>query len=53
MSSSRDDIRPTAGYQLDRLAADAGELAPYYDKAELRMGVTASHGIPRSRDERL
>jgi len=22
------------------------ELAPYYDKAELRMGVTGTHGIP-------
>src|SRR5271170_5300884 len=26
---------------------DLNELAPYYDRAELRMGVTGTHGIPR------
>jgi len=25
-----------------------GELAPYYDKAELKMGVSGTHGIPLS-----
>jgi len=27
-----------------------GELKPYYDKAEARMGVTGTHGIPFHRD---
>jgi choline dehydrogenase-like flavoprotein len=26
---------------------DLNEMAPYYDRAELRMGVTGTHGIPR------
>jgi choline dehydrogenase-like flavoprotein len=38
---------PIAGANLADWPLDLNELAPYYDRAELRMGVTGTHGIPR------
>jgi len=48
------EFRPRTTYGLldDTTLIDwpltLGELAPYYDKAELKMGVTGTHGIPPS-----
>jgi len=36
-----------AGANLLDWPVDLKEMAPYYDRAELRMGVTGTHGIPR------
>ncbi len=36
-----------AGAQLLDWPITLAELAPYYDKAELKMGVGGTHGIPR------
>jgi choline dehydrogenase-like flavoprotein len=36
-----------AGANLLDWPIDLKELAPYYDRAEMRMGVTGTHGIPR------
>src|ERR1700691_523067 len=36
-----------AGASLLDWPIDLNELAPYYDRAEMRMGVTGTHGIPR------
>jgi choline dehydrogenase-like flavoprotein len=36
-----------AGANLMDWPIDLKEMAPYYDRAEMKMGVTGTHGIPR------
>lgn len=38
---------PTSGANLLDWPIDSKEMARYYDRAELKLGVTGTHGIPR------